>query len=191
MSPPCQFYNTGFIYFLLRRSLTNLASIDCRNRKGWKRQKVKNIFLIAPFLFFYCGRRSSRPKGLPKWCRNRRRSSHLYGAIEALLYDPLRPGLFPGLLSGRAGSNHYDLVIPITDRVCSLKFLLLQCNVFIHGENTFNLRIKCYKSNSLHLILNESIARLSQARGIFPFRMHTLLEIILRPSLIWVNWVMG
>ena len=51
--------------------------------------KSKKYFFIAPFLFFYYGRRSSRPKGLPKWRRNRRCSSRFYGAIEALLYDPL------------------------------------------------------------------------------------------------------
>ena len=56
-----------------------------RNRKGRNRKRVQNIFLLR---LFYCGRRSSRPKYLPKPRRNRRRRSRFYGAIEALLYDP-------------------------------------------------------------------------------------------------------
>ena len=46
-------------------------------------QKSAKNYLLR---LFYCGRRSSRPKLLPKWRRNRRRRSRFYGAIEALIY---------------------------------------------------------------------------------------------------------
>ena len=46
-----------------RRSLTNLAWIDRRNRKSRNTKILFHIFLLR---LFYCGRCSSRPKWLPK-----------------------------------------------------------------------------------------------------------------------------
>ena len=74
-------------------------------------QNLRNIFLLR---LFYCGRRSS----LPKWRRNRRRSSRFYGAIEALLYEPFwktkvnrTQGLRPGCFSIRQINSKQNIIM--------------------------------------------------------------------------------